>query len=46
MAKKVNDAIQAAVEARMKGEEVSLEELEQELPEGVQAVPEYSGEDS
>ena len=46
MAKKVNDAIQAAVEARMKGEEVSLEELEQELPEGVQAVPEYSVEDS
>lgn len=46
MAKKVNDAIQAAVEARMKGEEVSLKELEKELPEGVQAVPEYSVEDS
>lgn len=46
MAKKVNDVIQAAVEARMKGESVSQEELEKELPEGVQAVPEYSAEDS
>lgn len=46
MAKKVNDVIQAAVEARMKGESISQEELEKELPEGVLTVPEYSAEDS
>jgi hypothetical protein len=45
-AKKENDLIQAAVAARMAGKTVTADELAAQLPEGVEAVPEYSVEDS
>ena len=45
-AKKENDLIQAAVAARMAGKEVNADDLAAQLPEGVEAVPEYSVEDS
>ena len=45
-AKKENDLIQAAVAARMAGKTVNADELAAQLPEGVEAVPEYSVEDS
>lgn len=45
-AKKENDLIQAAVAARMAGKTVNADELTAQLPEGVEAVPEYSVEDS
>lgn len=45
-AKKENDLIQAAVAARMGGKTVNADELAAQLPEGVEAVPEYSVEDS
>ena len=43
-AKKENDLIQAAVAARMAGKTVNADELAAQLPEGVEAVPEYSVE--
>lgn len=45
-AKKENDLIQAAVAARMAGKTVNADELAAQLPEDVEAVPEYSVEDS
>ncbi len=45
-AKKENDLIQAAVAARLAGKNVDADELAEQLPEGVEAVPEYSVEDS
>lgn len=45
-AKKENDLIQAAVAARMAGKTVNADDLAAQLPEGVEAVPEYSVEDS
>lgn len=45
-AKKENDLIQAAVASRMAGKTVNADELAAQLPEGVEAVPEYSVEDS
>lgn len=45
-AKKENDLIQAAVAARLAGKNVNADELAAQLPEGVEAVPEYSVEDS
>ena len=45
-AKKENDLIQAAVAARMAGKAVNADELAAQLPEGVEAVPEYSVDDS
>lgn len=45
-AKKENDLIQAAVAARMAGKTLNADELAAQLPEGVEAVPEYSVEDS
>lgn len=45
-AKKENELIQAAVAARMAGKTVNADELAAQLPEGVEAVPEYSVEDS
>lgn len=45
-AKKENDLIQAAVAARMAGKTVNADELAAQLPEGVEAVPEYSVDDS
>lgn len=45
-AKKENDLIQAAVAARMAGKTVNADELAAQLPESVEAVPEYSVEDS
>lgn len=45
-AKKENDLIQAAVAARMAGKTVNAAALAAQLPEGVEAVPEYSVEDS
>lgn len=45
-AKKENDLIQAAVAARLAGKNVDADELAAQLPEGVEAVPEYSAEDS
>nr|DAJ65166.1 MAG TPA: dimeris T4 recombination endonuclease VII [Caudoviricetes sp.] len=45
-AKKENDLMQAAVAARMAGKTVNADELAAQLPEGVEAVPEYSVEDS
>lgn len=45
-AKKENDLIQAAVAARLAGKNVDADELAAQLPEGVEAVPEYSVEDS
>ena len=44
-AKKENDLIQAAVDERMAGKTVNADELAAQLPEGVEAVPEYSVED-
>lgn len=44
--KKENDLIQAAVAARLAGKEVDADDLAAQLPEGVEAVPEYSVEDS
>lgn len=44
--KKENDLIQAAVAARMAGKTVNADELAAQLPESVEAVPEYSVEDS
>ena len=44
--KKENDLIQAAVAARLAGENVDADDLAAQLPEGVEAVPEYSVEDS
>ena len=44
--KKENDLIQAAVAARLAGKEVDADDLAAQLPEGVEAVPEYSAEDS
>ena len=43
--KKENDLIQAAVAARLAGKEVDADDLAAQLPEGVEAVPEYSVED-
>lgn len=45
-AKKENDLIQAAVAARLAGKNVDADDLAAQLPEGVEAVPEYSMEDS
>lgn len=45
-AKKENDLIQAAVAARLAGKNVDADDLAEQLPEGVEAVPEYSVEDS
>lgn len=45
-AKKENDLIQAAVAARLAGKDVDADDLAAQLPEGVEAVPEYSVEDS
>lgn len=45
-AKKENDLIQAAVAARLAGKNVDADGLAAQLPEGVEAVPEYSAEDS
>lgn len=45
-AKKENDLIQAAVAARLAGKNVDADDLVAQLPEGVEAVPEYSVEDS
>jgi len=45
-AKKENDLIQAAVAARLAGKNVDADDLAAQLPEGVEAVPEYSAEDS
>lgn len=45
-AKKENDLIQAAVAARLAGKNVDADDLATQLPEGVEAVPEYSVEDS
>lgn len=45
-AKKENDLIQAAVAARLAGKNVDADDLAAQLPEGVEAVPEYSTEDS
>ena len=45
-AKKENDLIQAAVAARLAGKNVVADDLAAQLPEGVEAVPEYSVEDS
>ena len=45
-AKKENDLIQAAVAARLAGKNVNADDLAAQLPEGVEAVPEYSVEDS
>lgn len=45
-AKKENDLIQAAVAARLAGKNVDADDLAAQLPEGVEAVPEYSEEDS
>jgi hypothetical protein len=45
-AKKENDLIQAAVAARLAGKNVNADDLAAQLPEGVEAVPEYSAEDS
>lgn len=45
-AKKENDLIQAAVAARLAGKNVDADDLAAQLPEGVEAVPEYSVEDS
>ena len=44
--KKENDLIQAAVATRLAGKEVDADDLAAQLPEGVEAVPEYSVEDS
>lgn len=44
--KKENDLIQAAVAARLAGKNVDADDLAAQLPEGVEAVPEYSAEDS
>lgn len=44
--KKENDLIQAAVAARLAGKNVDADDLAAQLPEGVEAVPEYSVEDS
>lgn len=44
--KKENDLIQAAVAARLAGKNVDADELAEQLPEGVEVVPEYSVEDS
>lgn len=44
-AKKENDLIQAAVAARLAGKNVDADDLAAQLPEGVEAVPEYSAED-
>lgn len=46
VAKKENDLIQAAVAARLAGKNVDADDLAAQLPEGVEAVPEYSAEDS
>lgn len=45
-AKKENDLIQAAVAARLAGKNVDADDLAAQLPEGVEAVPKYSVEDS
>lgn len=45
-AKKENDLIQAAVAARLAGKNVDADDLAAQLPEGVEAAPEYSVEDS
>lgn len=45
-AKKENDLIQAAVAARLAGKNVDADDLAAQLSEGVEAVPEYSAEDS
>lgn len=45
-AKKENDLIQAAVAARLAGKNVDADDLAAQMPEGVEAVPEYSVEDS
>lgn len=45
-AKKENDLIQAAVAARLAGKNVDADDLAAQLPEDVEAVPEYSVEDS
>lgn len=45
-AKKENDLIQAAVAARLAGKNVDADELAEQLPDGVEIVPEYSVEDS
>lgn len=45
-AKKENDLIQAAVAARLAGKNVDADELAEQLPDGVEVVPEYSVEDS
>lgn len=45
-AKKENDLIQAAVAARLAGKNVDADDLAAQLPESVEAVPEYSVEDS
>lgn len=45
-AKKENDLIQAAVAARLAGKNVDADDMAAQLPEGVEAVPEYSVEDS
>lgn len=45
-AKKENDLIQAAVAARLAGKNVDADDLAAQLPEGVEAVPEYGVEDS
>lgn len=45
-AKKENDLIQAAVAARLAGKNVDADDLAAQLPEGVEAVPQYSVEDS
>lgn len=45
-AKKENDLIQAAVAARLAGKNVDADDLAAQLPEGIEAVPEYSAEDS
>lgn len=45
-AKKENDLIQAAVAARLAGKNADADDLAAQLPEGVEAVPEYSAEDS
>lgn len=45
-AKKENDLIQAAVAARLAGKNVDADDLAAQLLEGVEAVPEYSVEDS
>lgn len=45
-AKKENDLIQAAVATRLAGKNVDADDLAAQLPEGVEAVPEYSVEDS